>query len=108
MGRRRTRRNGLGSADLGKRIQAPSSTLGPPSTSGRHTRHRNASVLSPSRTGAFSRFPWWDFVVCLGGVLGLVAQVLLLYLGWELWDVSVSVMELWGRLAELHLELTTP
>jgi hypothetical protein len=45
-------------------------------------------------------------VVVLGGVVGLVAQMLLLQLAWELWDLSVSLMEVWTELARKHLEIT--
>lgn len=45
-------------------------------------------------------------MVVLAGVVGLVAQMLLLQLGWQLWDLSVSLMEVWAELARKHLEIT--
>jgi hypothetical protein len=44
-------------------------------------------------------------LVVLFGVVGLVAQMFLLSLAWELWDLSMSLMEVWAELARKHLEI---
>lgn len=70
------------------------------------SRRRSALVQSPMRTGALLCLHWRRVVVVAGGVVGLVAQMLLLSLAWELWDLSVSLMEVWAELARKHLEIT--
>lgn len=55
---------------------------------------RGASLLSGRR-----------LLVVLFGVVGLVAQMFLLSLAWELWDLSMSLMEVWAELARKHLEI---
>lgn len=38
--------------------------------------------------------------------LGLVGELVLMYLVWELVDLTLSLMEVWAELARKHLELT--
>jgi hypothetical protein len=51
------------------------------------------------RLGAF---PWRTALV----LLGLLVQVVLTLLMWELVDLTLSLMEVWAELARKHLELT--
>lgn len=60
---------------------------------------------SPMRPGAFLRLPWRRVLVIGGAVVGLVVQMVLIQLAWELWDLSVSLMEVWAELARKHLEI---
>jgi hypothetical protein len=46
--------------------------------------------------------PWRLLLV----LLGLVVQVVLTVLMWQLVDLTVSLMEVWAELARKHLELT--
>lgn len=41
-----------------------------------------------------------------GIILGLVGQLVLLWLSWELVDLCISLMELWSDLAAKHLSIT--
>lgn len=66
----------------------------------------SALVQSPMRTGALLSGHWRGYVAICGAVVGLVAQMFLLSLAWELWDLCVSLMEVWAELARKHLELT--
>lgn len=69
-------------------------------------RERVPRVDPPRWLGAFVRLPWRRLAVVVGGVVGLVAQMLLLHMAYELWDLSVDLMELWAELARKHLEIT--
>lgn len=67
---------------------------------------RVALAQSPMRARAALLVHWRGCVAICGAVVGLVAQMFLLTLAWELWDLSVSLMEVWAELARKHLELT--
>jgi hypothetical protein len=41
-----------------------------------------------------------------GIVVGLVGQLVLLWLSWQLVDLVFSLMELWAELAAVHLRIT--
>jgi hypothetical protein len=41
-----------------------------------------------------------------GILVGLVGQLVLLWLSWMLVDLCISLMELWAELARKHLEIT--
>lgn len=58
------------------------------------------------RTRALFFAHWRSCAAISGAVVGLVAQMFLLQLAYELWDLSVSLMEVWAELARKHLELT--
>lgn len=73
---------------------------------GRHSSWKSAPTRIPHHGRGTSMLSWGRLVVVLGGVVGLVAQMLLLQLAWELWDLSVSLMEVWTELARKHLEIT--
>lgn len=45
-------------------------------------------------------------LIQLGLIVGLVVQLVLLWLLGELVDLCISLMELWAELARKHLELT--
>lgn len=45
----------------------------------------------------------WAAVLLL---VGLVVQVVIISVVWELVDLSISLMEVWAELARKHLELT--
>lgn len=76
------------------------------SPTGRHIPRKSARVPTPMRTRALLFAHWRVCVAILGALVGLVAQLLLLTLAWELWELSVSLMEVWAELARKHLELT--
>ena len=47
------------------------------------------------------RLPWRILLL----LVGLVVQVVLTVLMWQLVDLSISLMEVWAELARKHLEL---
>lgn len=88
-----------GTDDRHRRAGTPESLT----TSGRSA--RRALTVSPSSVRAFcvqlARSYWR-----LGLVLvGLVVQVVLTVLMWQLVDLTISLMEVWAELARKHLEL---
>jgi hypothetical protein len=76
------------------------------SPASRHSAQTKGPGTVPHGARAFLCLPWHRVLVVIGGVVGLVAQMLLLQLGWQLWDLSVSLMEVWAELARKHLEIT--
>lgn len=54
----------------------------------------------------FVRLGWQRIAGRLLFTLGLVAQLVLLWLAGELLDLFVAAVELWAELARKHLELT--
>lgn len=54
----------------------------------------------------FVRLGWQQITTRLLFALGLVAQLVLLWLAGELLDLFISAVELWTELARKHLELT--
>lgn len=56
--------------------------------------------------GPFVRLGWRAIAGRTLFTLGLVAQLVLLWLAGELLDLFVSAVELWTELARKHLELT--
>lgn len=73
---------------------------------GRHMPRKNALAPSPTVSRAFPRLHWRGAVALVAAVVGLVLQVVLIRLAWELWELSLSLMELWAELARKHLEIT--
>lgn len=76
------------------------------SPTGRICPRKNALAPSPTVARAFLRRRWRVLVAVFAWCLGLVLQVVLIQLAYELWDLSVSLMEVWAELARKHLELT--
>lgn len=105
-GRRRQSGNRADSTPTGPSGEGSATTGWPSSSRAVISRQMNALVQSPMRTRAFLYVHWRGFCAVLGAVVGLVAQMFLLALAWELWDLSVSLMEIWAELARKHLELT--
>lgn len=54
----------------------------------------------------FVRLGWQTITARFLFALGLVAQLVLLWLAGELLDLFISAVELWAELARKHLELT--
>ena len=96
----------------------------PPNRPGRvplHEVRRDASIsslwLGPLLIGAFRRFcvlirrvpstwpVWRKWLLILMWLLGLVVQVVLVWLAGALVDLCISLMEVWLELAEKHLEI---
>lgn len=67
---------------------------------------RSALVSSPMRTRALLRSRWRSLVSAGLVLAGLVVQVVLVHLMYELVDLTLSLMEVWAELARKHLELT--
>lgn len=69
-------------------------------------RERVARFHAPMWIGPFVRLGWRLFAGRLLFTLGLLAQLVLLWMAGELLDLFVSAVELWAELARKHLELT--
>lgn len=65
--------------------------------------HASPKHVRPFSFALVSRIVTWTAVA-----VGMVAQLLLLWLAGELVDLYVSSVELWAELARKHLELTLP
>jgi hypothetical protein len=81
--------------------------VGPPSpTSAAAAELANARTATPIAALAFVRLAlaryWRVFLV----ITGVVVQVVLTLLMWQLVDLTIGLMELWVELARKHLELT--
>ena len=78
-------------------------TIPAPSDRGQLARARKAN---PHRLPGLScvclKRYWRVFLV----ITGLVVQVVLTVMVWQLVDLSISLMEVWAELARKHLELT--
>lgn len=60
---------------------------------------------TPISLATFVRLGIWRHWKMLLLFLGLVVQVVLTLLMWQLVDLTVSLMEVWAELARKHLEL---
>ena len=69
-------------------------------------RERVPGFHAPMWTRALVRLGWRQITGRLVFTLGLVAQLVLLWLAGELLDLYVAAVELWADLARKHLELT--
>ena len=78
-----------------------------PDKAARHgVRERVARVFSPMGTGPFVRLwisRYWRLVLVL---LGLVVELVLMFMVWQLVELCISLMEVWAELARKHLEIT--
>lgn len=65
-----------------------------------------AAKVTPISLAAFVRLAlvryWRVFLV----ITGLVVQVVLTVMMWQLVDLSISLMEVWAELARKHLEIS--
>lgn len=52
------------------------------------------------------RLHWKRISVVLLVLLGFLGELVLMYLVWQLVDLTISLMEVWAELARKHLELT--
>lgn len=84
-----------------KRIAASPETTAP-----HGVRERVARTLPPGCFGPFVRLGWRSIGVRALYALGLVSQLVLLWMAGELLDLFISAVELWAELARKHLELT--
>lgn len=67
---------------------------------------RVAGILSPMETRPFVRLGWKRFVLGVVLLAGLVGELVLMFLVWQLVDLTISLMEVWAELARKHLEIT--
>ena len=58
------------------------------------------------RSGAFLRRRWGRILVLVGLLGAGVAELAIIWVAYELVDLSISLMEVWTQLARKHLELT--
>lgn len=72
-----------------------------------YSHRRSATAPSPMMAVALRRWRWGRLLMLLWIIGGLVVQMALLGLAYELWDLAVSLMELWGELARLHLDVVS-
>jgi hypothetical protein len=61
-----------------------------------------AKVLAVSST----RRPRGKVIATIAGVLGVLMQLVLVFLVWYLADLCILLMEVWAELAAKHLEIT--
>jgi hypothetical protein len=61
-----------------------------------------AKVLAVSST----RRPRAKAIAWIAGVLGLLMQLVLVFLVWYLADLCIALMEVWAELAAKHLRIT--
>lgn len=73
---------------------------------GRRGLASSARHLSPWGAGPFLRHHWRVISMWLLLLLGLVVQVIVIALVYELVDLTVSLMELWAEIAAKHLRIT--
>lgn len=66
----------------------------------------SARYLPPWSVGPFLRHHWRVISMWLLLLLGLVVQVIVIALVYELVDLTVSLMELWAEIAAKHLRIT--
>lgn len=67
---------------------------------------RVARLLPPGRIGPFVRQRWRVISMWFLLSVGLVVQVVVIALVYELVDLTISLMEVWAELARKHLEIT--
>lgn len=61
---------------------------------------------APADPGGFVRLRWGRIVVVVAVLAGGVAELAIIWVAYELVDLSISLMEVWAQLARKHLELT--
>jgi len=69
-------------------------------------RERVAGILPPRGLRPFVRLGWKRLVLGVVLLAGLVGELVLMFLVWQLVDLTISLMEVWAELARKHLELT--
>lgn len=69
-------------------------------------RERVPGDPAPRGCRAFVRLHWRRFLLWLMLLVGMVVQVVVVALVYELVDLTISLMEVWAELARKHLELT--
>lgn len=67
---------------------------------------RGVLVQSPMRTRALFSLPWGKLAYRLVLVGGVLMQLVMAWVCYELVDLALSLMEVWAELARKHLELT--
>jgi hypothetical protein len=67
---------------------------------------RVAGILPPRGLRPFVRLHLRGFLVWLVVLLGFLGELVLMYLVWQLVDLTISLMEVWAELARKHLEIT--
>lgn len=65
-----------------------------------------ASLRPPRRSWPVVRLAWGRIGLWLMLLVGIVVQVIVVALVYELVDLTISLMEVWAELARKHLELT--
>ena len=66
----------------------------------------SAPEVAPQPSGALL-YPRWGRILVLVGLVGAgVAELAIIWVAYELVDLSISLMEVWTQLARKHLELT--
>jgi hypothetical protein len=66
---------------------------------------RVAGHPAPRGCRPFVRLHWKGLALWLMLLVGLVVQVIVVALAWQLVDLSISLMEIWAELARKHLEI---
>lgn len=62
--------------------------------------------LFPKRPATVAPAPGRRLAFAWAGiVVGLLGQLVLVWLGWQLVDLCISLMEVWAELATKHLEI---
>jgi hypothetical protein len=65
-----------------------------------------APEVAPQPSGAFLCPRWGRVFWVLAGAVAVVCDVMVIWVAYELVDLSISLMEVWTQLARKHLELT--
>lgn len=69
-------------------------------------RERVAGILPPRGLRPFVRLGWKRFVLAVVLLAGLAGELVLMFLVWQLVDLTLDLMEVWAELARKHLEIT--
>lgn len=106
MSRRRQSGNRLGTTPADVLNSNPGTTGWPSSLLAVISSARGVLVQSPMRTRALFSLPWGKLAYRLVLVGGVLMQLVMAWVCYELVDLALSLMEVWAELARKHLELT--